>query len=138
MRTLLIACGNSLRRDDGVAHEVLQLLPAAPERELLTVQQLTPELAEEICRFERVVFLDADAAPMRPAIEPLGAWAQRSPLSHVATPAEIIALARALFGFTGEALLCRIPVRDFRFGDNLSADALKSARRAADELGKLI
>jgi len=105
---------------------------------LLTVQQLTPELAEEICRFERVVFLDADAAPMRPAIEPLGAWAQRSPLSHVATPAEIIALARALFGFTGEALLCRIPVRDFRFGDNLSADALKSARRAADELGKLI
>jgi len=32
MRTLLIACGNSLRRDDGVAHEVLQLLPAAPER----------------------------------------------------------------------------------------------------------
>jgi len=138
MRSLFISCGNTLRCDDGVAHEVLQLLPAAAQREVRSVQQLTPELAEEIAGFELVVFLDADAASLRPAIEPIGAWAPRSPLTHVATPAEIVALSRALFGFTGKALICRIPARNFRFDDDLSADGIESAQQAVNELRKLI
>ncbi|MGD1070586.1 MAG: hydrogenase maturation protease [Bryobacteraceae bacterium] len=138
MPTLLIACGNTLRRDDGVAHQVLQLLPAASGRVVRSVHQLTPELAQEIACFDLVVFLDADTALLRPAIEPIGALAQRSPLTHAATPAEIVALARTLFGFTGEALLCRIPARDFAFADALSPDGLKFAEQAADELRNFI
>lgn len=138
MRTLLIACGNPLRRDDGVAPEVLRLIASTPDRELRAVQQLTPELAEEIARFDRVVFLDADAGSARLTIEPLGATMPRSPLTHVSTPAEIIALSRALFGFVGEALLCRIPAREFSPGENLSPYALQFARQAAGELENLI
>jgi len=134
MRSLFISCGNTLRCDDGVAHRVLELLPAAAEREVRSVQQLTPELAAEMAGFDLVVFLDADAASLRPAIEPIGAWAPRSPLTHVTEPAEIVALARALFGFTGEALMCKIPARDFRFDDDLSTDGIESALQAAEEL----
>jgi hypothetical protein len=85
-----------------------------------------------------VVFLDADPASLRPAIEPIRASAQPSSLTHVAAPGEIVALARALFGFTGEAFLCRIPARDFSCAAGLSPDGLKWAQQAADELRKFL
>jgi Ni,Fe-hydrogenase maturation factor len=148
MRTLLIACGNPLRRDDGAASEALRHLAQAPNRVLRSVRQLTPELAEEAARFDRVVFLDADAGAARVTIEHLGpgfgrgASLPRSPLTHFATPAEIVALSRGLFGFAGEALLCRIPARDFSLsanpgGADLSANTLRFARQAAAELENL-
>jgi len=120
MRTLLIACGNTLRGDDGVADEALRLAQLPADCEMRAVHQLTPELAEEIARFRRVVFVDADARSVRLTIEPVGATVARSPLTHVSTPAEIVALATALFGFTGEALVCRIPARDFSPGPSRS------------------
>jgi len=113
MRTLLIACGNPLRGDDGVAHEVLRSLEPAPDRELLSVQQLTPEIAAELARFERVVFLDADVSATTITIEPVSEALSSSPLSHWSSPAEIVALARGLYRFRGEALVCRITARMF-------------------------
>jgi Ni,Fe-hydrogenase maturation factor len=136
--TLLIACGNPLRRDDGVAHEVLRLIARTPCRELRSVQQLVPELAEEIAGFERVVFLDADIRSMHPAIEPVRAAMPGPPLTHTANPAEIVALSRALFGFHGEALVCRIPARDFSPGESLEPDELHMMREAAGELERLL
>lgn len=136
--TLLIACGNPLRGDDGVAHEVLRIIASSPSRELRSVQQLVPELAEDIAGFGRVVFLDADARSLRPAIEPVGAVVPDSPLTHTAEPGQIVALSRALFGFQGEAHVCRIPARDFSHGESLSADALQIMHEAADELERLL
>jgi hydrogenase maturation protease len=136
MRTLLIACGNPLRGDDGAASEVLRLLASTPDREMLAVQQLTPELAEEIARYDRVVFLDA-AVDANLTIGPLSAPVPWLPLTHVSNPMEIVALSRTLFGFTGEALLCRIPARDFLPGGNLSPYTLQFAQQAADELENL-
>ena len=134
LRTLLIACGNTLRCDDGVAHLVLRGIAPAPGCETRFVQQLMPELAQELTGFGRVVFLDADARCMNLVIEPLPALVSRSPLTHAADAGEIVALARALFGFTGEAFVCRIPARDFSPGGSLSP----VARRAIDEaLGEL-
>jgi hydrogenase maturation protease len=138
MPTLLIACGNTLRRDDGVAAEVLRLAGPTSDCETLAVQQLTPELAEQIARFERVVFLDADAVSTRLTIEPVSDTMTRSPLTHASTPAEIVALSTALFGFTGEALLCRIPAREFSPGDDLSPCARPAAQHAAGELNKIL
>ena len=136
--TLLIACGNPLRRDDCVAHEVLRLVTRTPRLELLGVQQLVPELAEEIAGFERVVFLDADVRSMHPAIEPVRVTTSGSPLTHAANPSEIVALSRALFGFDGEALVCRIPARDFSPGESLTPDELHMMREAAGELERLL
>jgi len=143
MRTLLIACGNPLRRDDGAASEALRFLAQAPNRVLRVVHQLTPEIAEEIAGFDRVVFLDADAGAPRVTIERLVPTRSRdvpmprSPLTHAANPAEIVALSCGLFGFHGKAFLCRIPARDFSADAGLSRNAALFAQQAADALENL-
>ena len=43
---LVIAIGNTLRRDDGVAHHVSDLLNVHPDVETRAVLQLTPEMAD--------------------------------------------------------------------------------------------
>lgn len=138
MGTLLVACGNPLRGDDGVAAEVLRLAGPAGNCALLSLHQLTPEIAAEIARFDRVIFLDADVRALTLTIEPVAARTPRSPLTHAASPGEIVALSRALFGFTGEAILCRIPAHDFTPGESAGADALQFAQKAAEEIGNLI
>jgi hydrogenase maturation protease len=134
MRTLLIACGNTLRGDDGVAAEVLRLIVPAADRELCAVQQLTPEIAEKVAGYERVIFLDADAAATQLTIKPVPASVSHSQLSHASSPAEIVALATALFAFRGEAFMCGIPARDFSAGWKLTPQAQRLAREAVEEL----
>jgi hydrogenase maturation protease len=127
--TVLIAIGNTLRRDDGAAHRVLDLLGAV---EGIRCHQLTPEMAEEIAGAERVVFIDADIEPGEARIEPLdeGSAIGRSP-THFVHPAELVALARQLFGFQGKAWLCHVPGEDFSDGEDLSPVAEASATAAA-------
>jgi len=138
MRTLLVACGNTLRGDDGAAHTVLESIPPGVNHTVRGVQQLTPELAPEIARFSRVVFIDADAEANALRIEPLKTTRPRSQLTHAATPEEVVALAAALFGFAGEAFLCRIPARHFGAGENPVPEVLQLAKEAALEIAGLI
>lgn len=132
MRALAIAIGNPLRRDDGVAHHV-----HIEGFERQDVLQLTPELAEEIASYNLVVFLDASATATKPRLEPVEP-SLRSPLTHVSSPGEIVALARSLFGFDGRAYLCHIPARDFSNGEKLSARARRFAEQAAGEIEHII
>lgn len=138
MQTYLIACGNALRGDDGVAHAALRLVPPASNRRVLAVRQWTPELAEEIAGADRVVFLDADTENALVTIEPIRGAGPHSPLTHHSTPAEIVNLSGALYGFTGQAFLCRIPARDFSLGEGLQPDTLRFAQQAADKIRNLI
>lgn len=124
----MIASGNTLRRDDGVAHYVLTLLDGIEKRAEL---QLNPELAQEIAAFEQVVFLDADAAAAEPQVAPIGEADASAPLTHHFSAEEIVRLARAAYGFTGAAWLCRIPAHDFGYGEGLSPEARHAAQRAA-------
>jgi len=134
MRTLLIACGNSLRRDDGVAHRVVELLGA----EARSVMQLTPELAAEMAGFDTVVFLDAAVGIPTVTLEAVPKPTAAATLTHVSRPADIVALATALFGFQGRALECRIPVADFAAGQQLSPMAERLANEAAQLLAEQI
>lgn len=137
--TLLVAIGNSLRGDDAAAHAVLDRIPASGKHTARTVHQLTPELAAEMARFATVVFLDADAEANTLTIERLDTAAKpRSPLSHGATPEEIVALSAALFGFGGRALLCRIPARRFDAGDAPAPEVLRFLEEAAIEIAGLL
>ena len=64
MTVLIIGYGNPLRGDDGVGWRVAEAVAAAlPDgaAEVLTVHQLTPELAELMSRADRVIFIDAAA-----------------------------------------------------------------------------
>ncbi len=129
--TFLIAVGNTLRRDDGVAHRVLELLNLASDVVTRSCHQLMPEMAEDIAPADKVIIIDADVEPGEPRLELIEAQPS-DPLTHMIRPAELVALSRRLYSFSGEAYLCRVPGFDFDQGIGLSAEAEANAQRAAD------
>ncbi|MEI9970055.1 MAG: hypothetical protein WDM87_16065 [Terracidiphilus sp.] len=67
-RALILACGNTLRGDDGVAAHVGSALRAEfqdkqidPAIEVIVTQQLLPEHAEPLSRTDTAIFLDCCA-----------------------------------------------------------------------------
>jgi hypothetical protein len=84
MAPLLIAIGNPLRGDDGVAWRLAEqagrLRPAMAVR---SVQQLTPELSAELLLASRLLFIDAWLAP---GGEPSLAEPGPGPLLRLLTP----------------------------------------------------
>jgi len=129
--------GNRLRRDDGVAHHLLDRLQPRPRVQTRALFQLTPEIAEELVGFEVVLFIDADASAAAVSLEPLVSSAvEAAMLTHVSRPAEIVVLARILFGFSGRAWLCRIPVDDFSTGEGLSQRAAVHCEDALTLIGQ--
>ena len=131
-RVLIIAYGNPLRSDDGVAWRAAEALrgklsPADIEIECL--HQLAPELAETISRFPRVIFVDAASAPEgHPGeirLEELGrkdAADSGSPLFHALSPHAVIRLAETLYGAKPQAFAVTVTGEKFDHGESLSAD----------------
>jgi hydrogenase maturation protease len=138
MPALAIAIGNPSRRDDGVAHAVVAQISPNRHIHVRHVLQLTPELAAEITGYDPVVFVDADLSADRPTIEPVAESDSSPSLTHASSPEQIVALARALFGFAGTALVCRLPVEDFSPGEGLSARATESVAFAVCGLSRWI
>ena len=139
MSALLIAIGNTWRRDDGAAAHVVELLGSLPDVEMRVQIQPTPELSAEMDGADLVVFVDADVQPGEARIEPV----QPSPpspgtIGHSLRPGEILLMARELFDFKGECYLCRIPAIDFGEGEGLSKETEVQAEKAADLLRELL
>jgi len=142
-----IAIGNTLRGDDGVAHYALRLIATTPDDRnrvawgprvpadqvrLLEVFQLTPELACIIAPADVVFFLDADSSAAEVVLAPIEMpCGNGSALAHSMSPAELVAIARHLYAFAGEAVLCRIPAKQFEFGEELTPQAKAAAESAA-------
>lgn len=138
MKAIFIAIGNTLRRDDGAAHRVLELLGPVENVVMRSCQQLVPEMAEEIARAQTVVFIDADVSPGLPSLELVACGpVPKMPLAHAMKPAEVVALARELYFFRGTACVCRVPGVDFSEGCGLSPQAESNARAAAELLRSL-
>jgi hydrogenase maturation protease len=140
---LLIAYGNPLRGDDGVGWAVAAAVEAAcasrrlPYR-VLTVHQLTPELASDVAGAERVVFVDAacDATPgevisraVRPANGPPHGLTQ-----HSYDPGTLLWLARQAHGRApDEAWLITVGGDRFDCEEALSPAVEASVSRACAE-----
>jgi hydrogenase maturation protease len=137
LTTLIYAIGNPQRRDDGVAQRVANLLPQGSWT-LETHRELMPELAEDVASVARVIFIDADYLPGEVRLEPLKATCCPGLLSHGLRPCDLLSLTRKLFGFKGEAWLCRVPGEDFGPGEGLSPRAEENALRAARLLAEML
>ena len=62
---LIVAYGNPLRSDDGLAWRVADALEgkfSSLQVEILRLHQLTPELAESVSHVDAVIFVDAASA----------------------------------------------------------------------------
>jgi len=104
-RCLILACGNTLRSDDGVgpwlAEWAEDRFRSDPEVLVLARQQWTPDLAEDIAHANSVLFIDCsvDSTPGSveiAAVEP-AASPQGFATHHQGAP-QLLALARELYG----------------------------------------
>jgi hydrogenase maturation protease len=135
-RVLIIGYGNPLRGDDAfgwLAAQRLRELLHDSDIEILTVQQLTPELMEPISRSSTTIFLDAAATgdPGHLSVTPVDSTAAgTASFTHFATPDALLAGARALYGGAPEGLMISVAGADFSLGAELSEPVL----RATEEL----
>jgi hydrogenase maturation protease len=139
---LILAFGNSLRRDDGsgpALGEYLHRIWSARgiDCRLVLAHQLFPEHAEEIARpdVNAVVFCDAEdggndlvsilrMARILPSAESI-------PGAHYVPPQAVLAAARTLYQASPPAWAATVPGTDFRHGEGFS-EAVSRLLRAAD------
>jgi hydrogenase maturation protease len=128
IRILILAYGNPLRGDDGVAWLAAEELNAkftVPEVEVVCVQQLAPEMAERVSWADAVIFLDAAEDGLSgevrctPLVEPFAA----ARFSHQLSPIAILALAKQLYGASPLAYSVTLTGQCFDHGDTLSPAA---------------
>ena len=130
---LILACGNALRGDDGVAPFIARYLTSNfcdPQTEVYCSQQWTPELAETISQSAMVIFLDASAVlpPGEVHTERVSAGGPPSgSLTHTVSPGDLLALAMQLYGIVPEnAYLLTIGGQSFELEEKFS-DAVRLA-----------
>ena len=120
---LIIGYGNTLRRDDGVGPGVAEAVAALglPGVRTLACALLTPELAEPVSQARVVIFVDAAVdAPREVQLRALAPADSSQVMTHAASPATLLALARDVFGHAPEAWLITVPVEDLGIGDEFS------------------
>jgi hydrogenase maturation protease len=134
---LIVAYGNPLRRDDGIAWRAADALEgkfSSTEVEILRLHQLAPEIADTIRHRELVLFIDAvciddieNVSPGEIRVREVSAEEnrERNPgqFSHVYSPAKVLDLARELYQAAPKAFVITVAGEDFGHGESLSPGA---------------
>jgi hydrogenase maturation protease len=141
MKTLIIGYGNDSRRDDGIGWFVAGELAkrCLPGVVIQTMHQLEVELAEELTRFDRVIFVDASVPESPDAIRcsDVVACFESHAVAHYLTPADVLSLCRTLYGHEPEALLFSIRGEDFNFGMDLTPAVEQAGRDVVNRIADL-
>lgn len=129
----LIGTGNPLRTDDGAGWYCCDRVREMqiPGLEIMTVQQLQPELIPGLLEYETVIVADAsikDAVPRLFRFIPDGIPGQ--PASHHASVALLHALALELYRKDIHFYCCAIPAPETGMGEQLSAPGKALADKA--------
>jgi hydrogenase maturation protease len=148
--TLIIGYGNLDREDDGVAWHILAeiarrlgrpvsedgFFPAGENPDLWFALQLTPEMAETVAQYDRVVFVDAHTGAVAEELhfERLSAGFQASPFTHHLTPQTCLSFAKTLYGREPEAVLVSVRGYEFGFATTLSPRTTALAVLATDRI----
>lgn len=143
VRCLVLACGNTLRGDDGVgpwlADWVEKQFTGEPSVRILSRHQWTPDLAEEIARAGSVVFVDcavnvAPGAVRMMRVQP--ARSEASVATHHVGAAELLALSEELYAsLPRDTLLLTIGSGSTELGETFSKavnEALPEACRVLE------
>ena len=149
---LLIACGNSLRQDDGAGIILADGLAAhwqAQNRPFRTiqVQQLVPELALDIAaeEVEEVWFVDSrvaqDEEDTAVQIRPLYPDSQSPAIGHQLSPEMLLLYARKLFDkrpSEAQPVAWQVTIPGFHFGhsETVSATCQAILDKALNQIGK--
>lgn len=149
---LVLACGNTLRSDDGVGPRLAEW---AAERfrddshvRILARQQWTPDLAKDIAAAESVLFVDssADSTPGRVRLTPVslhvnncGADGTGHPATHHIDPTELLGLTHELYGsMSAHAMLLTVGAGSTELGETFSDPVEAALPRARGILEKAV
>ena len=135
---LVVAWGNPLREDDGVAWHVLEGLrslkprPGLPPLKLRHAHQLAPEMAECVSQAQGVVFIDArrDGIPGEVRCEEVVPSAGSNPLAHSLSPQALLLYSQQLYGRAPRAVVVSIGGERFAMGEELSPVVRRALPRA--------
>jgi hydrogenase maturation protease len=145
-RCLILACGNTLRSDDGIGPWLAQWAEEKfaddPAIQVISRQQWTPDLAQEIAQAKSVLFIDCSIEsppgdvrliPVEPA-----APAQGLATHHQGAP-ELLALARDLYNsLPAKAALLTIGAGSTELGEAFSDPVLDAIPHACDLLEETV
>ena len=142
-RCLILACGNTLREDDGVGPLLASWAEVQwrddPRVRVICDHQWTPEMAEEVAAAEAVIFVDCslDQAPGEMLLRELSSAPLKPGLvTHHLGAAELLRVAEDLYGSQPRrACLLTIGAGSIELGEGLSEalrDALPDAKSLLD------
>jgi hydrogenase maturation protease len=126
--TVIIGYGNVLRGDDGlglVVADCLATVLADKDVKILTVHQLTPELAEPASQAGLIIFVDASHQG-RP-----GSWKREEveanelkhqSLGHHLTPSRLLACIKAIYKAEPRGLLISVTGKSFECAEKLTPE----------------
>jgi hydrogenase maturation protease len=116
---LVVGVGNDLCGDDVAGWWVAEAVAGwgRPGVTVVRVRQLVPELAPAVVAAATVVLVDAAVGGSdTPSLMPASAEPGSAPLSHRTSPAELLALVRALGGRLPQAWTLAVPAESFEVG----------------------
>jgi len=130
-RVLIVAYGNPLRSDDGVAWRAADALSDkfSSDVEIVRLHQLMPEMAETVSHCQCVIFIDAsspvpgqsEAGTIRIEELRLDKFdCDATRFSHSVSSQAVIALAEKLFGASPKAYVATVTGENFEHADCLS------------------
>jgi hydrogenase maturation protease len=145
-RCLILACGNTLRGDDRLGPWLAQWaeerFQADQDVRILSCQQWTPELAEDIAQAESVLFIDAsvDSLPGSVNLIPVHpASSTQSLATHHLGAEELLALSRDLYSAApASAVLLTVGAASTELGADFSEPVIAALPRAFALLEKTV
>lgn len=148
---LVLACGNTLRSDDGVGPRLAEWAAhrfrGDSNVRVLARQQWTPDLAKDIAAAESVLFVDSsvDSAPGRVNLIPVATHgkdceaANHHPATHHIDPTELLGLTRELYGsMSAHAMLLTVGAGSTELGETFSDPVEAALPRARGVLEKTV
>ena len=146
MKSIVLACGNALRGDDGIglflAHQLYGAIGDA-ELEIVCSHQWLPEQAEDLSRAEVAVFVDASVAALAGEVRVQTLRGDRGRVdgvtTHAVTPERLMSLAREIFGACPDrAYLVTIGGSMFDHGTEFSAPVRTAIPAALKQIRELL
>jgi hydrogenase maturation protease len=125
---LIVAYGNPMRCDDGVAWRAADALEknlCGRDVEILRTHQLAPEVTEAVSRSKAVIFIDAalgagNSQPGEVRCSQISLPEGTPHFSHQLSPSAVVALARQLYGASPRSFLVTLTGHCFDHGESLS------------------
>jgi hypothetical protein len=111
-----------------------------PGANVLTVQELHPEMAEVLASCELAVFLDASVRTSTVCVTRVSPdFSAHGAEGHALSPAGVLAFCSGLYGHTpGEAILVEIPAFECGFGETMSAGTLRMVDYCVQIISELL